>query len=231
MACRSPALTRRCDPVRRPGGLANLRDVVAPKYGAQLDQIADGLVSAFAEGSNKLKPPAATLPGLFTFPGATGCRRLRRRRDWRPRSRSTPPSIRRRAATSISCATAASTRPPTTPTSTILQRGELHRPYRAVDQRHDGEPYVQLRRGLERHQPQRLRQFVVSWLQSRTKRRATSSTTRIPWSASDDGAVQRDRRQSRHRNTNMLTIENSYTTTAKLLTTVNAMFTSLLNAV
>ena len=31
--------------------------------------------------------------------------------------------------------------------------------------------------------------------------------------------------------TNMLTIENSYTTTAKLLTTVNAMFTSLLNAV
>ena len=31
--------------------------------------------------------------------------------------------------------------------------------------------------------------------------------------------------------TNMLNIENSYTTTAKLLTTVNAMFTALLNAV
>jgi flagellar hook-associated protein FlgK len=31
--------------------------------------------------------------------------------------------------------------------------------------------------------------------------------------------------------TNMLSIENSYTTTAKLLTTVNSMFTSLLNAV
>jgi len=29
----------------------------------------------------------------------------------------------------------------------------------------------------------------------------------------------------------MLSIENSYTTTAKLLTTVNSMFTSLLNAV
>jgi flagellar hook-associated protein FlgK len=31
--------------------------------------------------------------------------------------------------------------------------------------------------------------------------------------------------------TNMLNIENSYTTTAKLLTTVGAMFTALLNAV
>ena len=31
--------------------------------------------------------------------------------------------------------------------------------------------------------------------------------------------------------TNMLNIENSYTTTAKLLTTVNSMFTTLLNAV
>ena len=31
--------------------------------------------------------------------------------------------------------------------------------------------------------------------------------------------------------TNMLNIENTYTTTAKLLTTVNAMFTALINAV
>jgi flagellar hook-associated protein FlgK len=31
--------------------------------------------------------------------------------------------------------------------------------------------------------------------------------------------------------TNMLNIENSYTTTAKLLTTVTSMFTTLINAV
>ena len=52
-------------------GLANLRDVVAPQYGAQLDQIAGGLISAFAE-SDQTGGTAPTLPGLFTFPGATG---------------------------------------------------------------------------------------------------------------------------------------------------------------
>ena len=52
-------------------GLANLRDVVAPQYGAQLDQIAGGLISAFAE-SDQTGGAAPTMPGLFTFPGATG---------------------------------------------------------------------------------------------------------------------------------------------------------------
>lgn len=46
-------------------GLSQLRDVVAPAYGEQLDQIASGLVSAFAEAPT---PPAtgATLAGVFT---------------------------------------------------------------------------------------------------------------------------------------------------------------------
>jgi flagellar hook-associated protein 1 len=49
-------------------GLANLRDVVAPQYQTQLDSIAGGLVNAFAETNTS---NGAQLPGLFTFPGAT----------------------------------------------------------------------------------------------------------------------------------------------------------------
>jgi flagellar hook-associated protein 1 FlgK len=51
-------------------GYENLRDVVAPQYGAQLDQIADGLISAFSE-SDQTNGGNPTLPGLFTFSGAT----------------------------------------------------------------------------------------------------------------------------------------------------------------
>ena len=57
----------------RIAGLAQLRDVAAVGYGDQLDQIAKGLITSFAEsdqtGSN---PPAVpTIAGLFTAAGAT----------------------------------------------------------------------------------------------------------------------------------------------------------------
>ena len=53
-------------------GLTQLRDTIAPEYQAQLDQISNGLVSAFAETDQSATPTAPTLPGLFTFVGATG---------------------------------------------------------------------------------------------------------------------------------------------------------------
>ncbi|WP_298356011.1 flagellar hook-associated protein FlgK [Rhodoblastus sp.] len=49
-------------------GLANLRDNIAPQYQAQLDSIAGGLVNAFAETNTT---SGAKAPGLFTYPGAT----------------------------------------------------------------------------------------------------------------------------------------------------------------
>ena len=49
-------------------GLANLRDTIAPQYQAQLDSIAGGLVNAFAETN---AATGAKAPGLFTYPGAT----------------------------------------------------------------------------------------------------------------------------------------------------------------
>ncbi len=52
-------------------GLAQLRDATAPQFQSQLDEIARGLVVAFAEQdqSGGGGPP---LPGVFTYAGATG---------------------------------------------------------------------------------------------------------------------------------------------------------------
>ena len=52
-------------------GLIEIRDEVAPKFQAQLDEIARGLIVAFAE-TDQTGAAAPPLPGLFTFPGATG---------------------------------------------------------------------------------------------------------------------------------------------------------------
>lgn len=51
-------------------GLTQLRDTIAPAYQNQLDEIARGLVSAFSE-SDQTGGGAPALPGLFTYPGAT----------------------------------------------------------------------------------------------------------------------------------------------------------------
>ncbi len=50
-------------------GLAQVRDVVAPQYQSQLDEIARGLVVAFSE-KDQSGAGAADLPGLFTAPDA-----------------------------------------------------------------------------------------------------------------------------------------------------------------
>lgn len=51
-------------------GLVQLRDTIAPQYQAQLDQIAGNLITAFQE-TNQVNSAQAARPGLFTTPGAT----------------------------------------------------------------------------------------------------------------------------------------------------------------
>jgi flagellar hook-associated protein 1 len=48
-------------------GLATLRDTTAPQYQSQLDQIAYGLVNAFAETDQSAAASGQPLPGLFTY--------------------------------------------------------------------------------------------------------------------------------------------------------------------
>jgi flagellar hook-associated protein 1 len=52
-------------------GLADLRDTVATQYQSQLDSIAGGLINAFSETGQTAATASSTLPGLFTYSGAT----------------------------------------------------------------------------------------------------------------------------------------------------------------
>lgn len=54
----------------RLAGLAAVRDNVAVTYQSQLDEIARGLVGAFAESDQSPTPTLPDVPGLFTYPGA-----------------------------------------------------------------------------------------------------------------------------------------------------------------
>jgi flagellar hook-associated protein 1 FlgK len=51
-------------------GLATLRDDVAVSYQSQLDEMARGLIEAFAESDQSAVPSLPDAPGLFTYPGA-----------------------------------------------------------------------------------------------------------------------------------------------------------------
>lgn len=53
-------------------GHAAIRDEIAPTYQRQLDEIARGLIAAFAESDQSAVPALPDAPGLFTWPGAPG---------------------------------------------------------------------------------------------------------------------------------------------------------------
>lgn len=50
-------------------GLATVRDDIAPAYQAQLDEVARGLIEAFAESDQSPVPTLPDSTGLFTYPG------------------------------------------------------------------------------------------------------------------------------------------------------------------
>lgn len=56
----------------RLAGLATVRDEVAVTYQSQLDEVARGLVEAFAESDQSATPSLPDVPGLFTYSGASG---------------------------------------------------------------------------------------------------------------------------------------------------------------
>ena len=214
-------------------GLANLRDVVAPQYGAQLDQIADGLVSAFAE-SDQTGGTAPTLPGLFTFPGAAGV---------------PSPSTTTGLASEIEVN--ANVDPSQGGNVNLLRDGGIADPTNSA--------YTYNTTGAASYTG-RIEQLIsattstqsfsavaglgtsdslsdyannsVSWLQSQNQAASNqldyqnSVVSQATTALSNATGVNLDTEL-----TNMLSIENSYTTTAKLLTTANDMLNSLISAV
>jgi flagellar hook-associated protein 1 FlgK len=54
------------------GGLLQVRDEIAVTFGRQIDEIARGLIAAFAESDQSAGPTAPAIAGLFTHPGGPG---------------------------------------------------------------------------------------------------------------------------------------------------------------
>jgi flagellar hook-associated protein 1 FlgK len=210
-------------------GYAALRDTLAPQYQAQLDQIAGGLINAFAE-SDQSGGGLPSLPGLFTTPGAMSL-----------------PSI----ANATGLAAALEVNPAVDPSqggnATLLRDGGIN-----------GGAYVYNATGSASYTG-RLQQLVgqisatqsfdpsaglavsssladyanasVSWLQGETQQASDSSSyqnalaTQATSALSNATGVNLDAQM-----TTMLNLENTYASTAKLLTTVTNMFSSLLQA-
>ena len=214
-------------------GYAALRDTLAPEYEAQLDQIAGGLINAFAESDQSATPTQPSLPGLFTTPGATSL-----------------PSI----SATTGLADAIEVNPNADPSQggdpTLIRDGGISDP---------GNPTYTYNTTGSASYTGRIQQLIsqisatqsfdpsaglgssssltdyanasVSWLQAENQQASNASSyqnalaTQATSALSNATGVNLDTEM-----TNMLNLENTYASTAKLLTTVNSMFSALLQA-
>jgi len=216
-------------------GLAQLRDTIAPQYQAQLDQIAGNLMTAFQETDQSTTATGLpTLPGLFTTSGAT-----------------TVPS----SANWTGLANAITINPTTDPTqggdAFLLRDGgisdtsNLNYTYNTTGQAGYTGRLQQLVSALAAPMSfssdaglattdsiSNYADTSVSWLQAAHQQASGNATyhssllTSAASALSNATGVNLDTEL-----TNMLTIESSYTASAKLVTTVNNMLNTLVNAI
>jgi flagellar hook-associated protein 1 len=214
-------------------GYAALRDTLAPEYQAQLDQIAGGLINAFAESDQLPNPTLPSLPGLFTTPGATSL-----------------PSM----SATTGLAAAIEVNPNVDPSQggnlTLLQNGGISDPgnpaytYNTTGSASYTGYIQQLISQISATQSfdpsaglgssSSLADYAnasVSWLQGENQQASDASSyqnalaTQATSALSNATGVNLDAQM-----TNMLNLENTYESTAKLLTTVTSMFSALLDA-
>jgi flagellar hook-associated protein 1 len=214
-------------------GYAALRDTLAPEYQAQLDQIAGGLINGFAESDQSATPTLPSLPGLFTTPGATSL-----------------PSMT--ATTGL--AAAIEVNPNVDPSQggnpNLIRDGGISDPgnpaytYNTTGSGSYTGRIQELIGGINATQSfdpsaglgssSSLADYAnasVSWLQAENQQASDASSyqnalaTQATSALSNATGVNLDAEM-----TNMLNLENSYASTAKLLTTVNSMFSAVLDA-
>jgi flagellar hook-associated protein 1 FlgK len=214
-------------------GYTELRDAIAPEYQSQLDQIAGGLIDAFAETDQSTTPSQSPLPGLFTYPGVTGL-----------------PSTTAMTGLASQIEVNPNVDPSQGGNVNLLRDGGISDP--------SGSTYTYNSAGSASY-TSRIQQLMgavvapqafdpsaglgatnslsgyanasVSWLQAQNRQAndaasyQASVVSQVGSALSNATGVNLDTEM-----TNMLNIENSYTTTAKLLTTVNQMFSALIAA-
>ena len=211
-------------------GYADLRDTIAPQYQAQLDQIAGGLISAFADtgptGTN------TALPGLFTtvaggVPSDSDTTGLAAVIEVNPTvdpSQGGDPTLLQDGVNSANSAYDYNPNSDASYTGYIQDLvADTQSPQQTFDNTTTGLGTLS---GLANYA-----NASVSWIQSQNQQASDASTyqnalaTQAASALSNATGVNLDAEM-----TNMLSLENTYELTAKLLTTINAMFSALLQA-
>ena len=214
-------------------GYAALRDTLAPEYQAQLDQIAGGLINAFAESDQSAPPSLPSLPGLFTTPGAaslpsmsatTGIRRVDRGQSERRPVAGRQSNLLRDGGISD----------PGNPAYTYNSTGSASYTGRIQELMSEISATQSFDPSAGLGSSSSLADYAnasVSWLQGENQQASDSASyqhalaTQATSALSNATGVNLDAEM-----TNMLNIENSYASSAKLLTTVTSMFSALLDA-
>ncbi len=214
-------------------GYAALRDTLAPQYGAQLDQIAGGLINAFAESDQSSPPTLPSLPGLFTTSGATALPSMAAATGLAAAIEVNPnvdPSQGGNATLLRDGGISAPGNPAYTYNSTgaASYTGRIQELAAAIGATQSFDPSAGLGASAS------LADYAnasVSWLQGENQQASNASSyqnalaTQAASALSNATGVNLDAEM-----TNMLNLENSYASSAKLLTTVNSMLSALLDA-
>src|SRR5271166_1075429 len=213
-------------------GYAALRDTLAPQYEAQLDQIAGGLINAFAESDQSNPPTLPSLPGLFTTAGATalpsmtaasglaGAIEINPTVD--PSQGGNPTLLRDGGISSPNAAYTYNS------TGAASFTGRLQELAGAIGAAQNFDPSAGLGASAS------LADYAnasVGWLQGENQNATNASSYQSALAAQSAAALSNATGVNLDAEmTNMLNLENSYASSAKLLTTVNSMFSALLNA-
>ena len=214
-------------------GYAALRDTLAPEYQAQLDQIAGGLINAFSESDQSATPTLPSLPGLFTTPGATGLPAMSATTGLADAIEVNPnvdpsqggnPNLLRDGGVSD----------PRNPAYTYNTSGSASYTERIQELAGDIGANQSFDPSAGLGSSSSLADYAnasVSWLQGQNQQASDSSSyqsalvSQATSALSNATGVNLDAEM-----TNMLNLENSYASSAKLLTTVTSMFSALLDA-
>jgi flagellar hook-associated protein 1 FlgK len=214
-------------------GYAAIRDTLAPEYQAQLDQVAGGLINAFGEGDQSASPTLPSLPGLFTTPGETSLPSMLATTGLAAAIEINPnvdpsqggnPNLLRDGGISDPGNPAYTYNP----TGAASYTGRIQDLIGQISATRSFDPSA----GLDSSAS--LTDYAnasVSWVQAQNQQASDASSyqnavaTQATSALSNATGVNLDAEM-----TNMLNLENSYASTAKLLTTVTSMFTALLQA-
>ena len=214
-------------------GYAALRDTIAPHYQAQLDQIAGGLINAFAESDQRTPPTLPSLPGLFTTPGATGLPSMSATTGLAA-AIEVNPTVDPSQGGNVNRLRDGGISSPGNPayvyntTGSASYSGRIEQLKSAIGATQSFDPSAGLGASAS------LLDYAnasVSWLNRGNQQASNASSyqnalaSQATSALSNATGVNLDAQM-----TNMLSLENSYASTAKLLTTVNSMFSALLNA-